>query len=141
VGDVVLQVAAKAVIVNDDGQVLILREAAAYDVGTKAGRYQLPGGRIHPGEAFYDALAREVKEETGLEITSAEPLLVGEWRPVVKGEQWQIIGMFIHCRVKGSAEVHVSEEHDDAQWINPSARAAYDIVEPDWMAIDALAKT
>lgn len=79
-GAIIMQLAAKAVIVNGDGQVLILREApaATYSTNTKSGRYQLPGGRIKPGEKFEDGLLREVLEETGLAIEIGKPLLVGE---------------------------------------------------------------
>lgn len=35
------------------------------------GCYEFPGGRIEEFESFYDALKREVKEETGLDVTFA----------------------------------------------------------------------
>src|SRR5688572_24340135 len=96
---ITLRVAAKGVIVHE-GKVLILREAATYKDGTGTGRFHLPGGRLNPGEAFIDGLHREIKEETGLEVTPLQPLYVGEWRPVIRGEQLQIIAIFMVCEAK-----------------------------------------
>lgn len=50
--DVVQRIAMKAVIVNKEGKVLVLREAATYGDGTQRGRYHMPGGRIEAGENF-----------------------------------------------------------------------------------------
>jgi 8-oxo-dGTP diphosphatase len=135
----VLNVAAKAVIVNPKGQVLIMRESSAHDTNTKAGHYQLPGGRIDTGEALLDGLRREVLEETGIELEVGQPLLAGEWRPVIKGVPHQIIGTFFACKTTAT-DVRLSEEHDDALWIDPAERAKYDIVSPDDAAIDAYVK-
>ena len=48
-----------------DGQVLLTRLAR----GMHRGRWTLPGGRLEFGERPVDALARELREETGLEAT------------------------------------------------------------------------
>ncbi|MDQ3093748.1 MAG: NUDIX domain-containing protein [bacterium] len=127
---IVLQVAMKAVIVKD-GKVLILREAATYGEGTQQGRYHLPGGRVESGEKFEDALSREVKEETNLEVNLGMPVYVGEWRPVIKGVKHQIIGMFMVCTPKGNQEIFLSTEHDKYEWVFPADLSKFDVMEPE----------
>ncbi len=61
-----LFIATKAFILYD-GKVLILCESGSYIDGSNQGRYDLPGGRLVPGERFDNALKREILEETGLE--------------------------------------------------------------------------
>jgi 8-oxo-dGTP diphosphatase len=135
--DVVLQVAMKAVIVKD-GKVLILREAATYGEGTQRGRYHMPGGRINPGEPFEDALRREIREETGLEVDIQYPIYAGEWRPVIRDVPHQIVATFFVCRPK-TDKVVLSTEHDDYQWVRPADRAQYDIMTPEDKVIDRYA--
>src|SRR5262245_28911999 len=60
--------AASAVVVRDDGRVLLVRRAKPplERVLTP------PGGRIEAGETAAEAAVREVREETGLEVTVLE---------------------------------------------------------------------
>jgi 8-oxo-dGTP diphosphatase len=50
-----------AVVRDDTGQVLLVRRL-------DTGDWELPGGRVEPGESAVDALVREVAEETGLVV-------------------------------------------------------------------------
>ena len=50
------------VVTNPVGHVLLIRTA-------KAG-WELPGGRVEPGEELHQALRREVREETGCDLES-----------------------------------------------------------------------
>lgn len=128
--EMILRVAAKGLIVNRQGKVLILREADTYEEGTNTGRYHLPGGRLNTGESYENGLRREVKEETGLEIRPLYPIYVGEWHPVIKGVPNQIIAIFTVCKAK-TTKVKLSEEHDDYKWINPKDMSKYDIMDPE----------
>src|SRR5207248_1090167 len=112
---------------NDEGKVLILREAATYGDGTQRGRYHMPGGRIEIGEPFEDALRREVREETGIEIDIEYPIYVGEWRPVIKGVETQIVALFQVCKPK-STDITLSDEHDEYRWIDPDSASEYDVM-------------
>lgn len=60
------KVAQKAVIVRDN------RVLAVLDIGDS--KWNLPGGRLHRGEMPKDGLAREIREELGVEVVIGEPL-------------------------------------------------------------------
>ncbi|MGX1779008.1 NUDIX hydrolase [Nocardia brasiliensis] len=62
--DQVQQLVVGAVVAHD-GKILLLQRPANDFMG---GIWELPSGKVDPGEALDDALIREVKEETGLDI-------------------------------------------------------------------------
>ena len=98
----ILQVAAKAVIVDGAGRLLLVRESRKA-TNTQEGRYGTVGGRLQPGEGFFDALHREVKEETGLIV---EPIaLTGVYKNMSRG----IIALVFRCRPNGGALTENSE--------------------------------
>lgn len=116
--DIKMFTATKAFIIHN-GKILLLRESGKYIDGTNAGRYDVVGGRVEPGQRFDESLLREIKEETGLEnIKMGRPFCVNEWRPIVRGEQWQIIATFFECFVDND-QVVLSADHDDYKWIDP----------------------
>lgn len=53
-----------AVVFDDDGRLLLVQRANP----PAQGLWSLPGGRVEPGEPAQEAVRREVREETGLEI-------------------------------------------------------------------------
>ena len=60
---------AVAVIANSQNQVLIAKRAPHQHQGDK---WEFPGGKVEEGETSQEALVREVKEELGLVVESAE---------------------------------------------------------------------
>jgi 8-oxo-dGTP pyrophosphatase MutT (NUDIX family) len=133
------RIAAKALIVNSDGKVLILREAQAYKDATNKGKYDVPGGRLEPGEPFLEALVREVKEETGLRVRPEGPVHVDEWRPVIRGVENQIVGMFIVCRPRTETVV-LGADHDEYQWISADEADSYRLLPAVKAALQAWSK-
>lgn len=55
-----------AAIFDAEGRILCVRQGAG------ARRWTLPGGRMEAGETPDEALVREVREETGFEVTAGE---------------------------------------------------------------------
>jgi 8-oxo-dGTP diphosphatase len=82
-------------------------------------------------------LRREVQEEVGLDIEIGQPFYVGEWRPVVKGEQLQIIGIFFLCTTQ-SNDVTLSEDHDDYKWAGLEETKSLPVTDPIPEAIKVL---
>jgi 8-oxo-dGTP diphosphatase len=132
------RIACKAVIKHGTN-ILILREASTYKDGTNIGKFHLPGGRIEAGEPFLDGLKREIREETGLLVTIEQPFFVGEWFPLIRGAQNQIVAIFFVCTSK-SSRVKLSDEHDLFKWINPKHYETYDLMEPEHEVIKAYLK-
>ena len=125
----------KAFVVHD-GRVLILRESPKDAERTDVGRYDVVGGRVKPGQRFDESLLREIHEETGLTVKIGKPFHVDEWRPVVRGEPWQIVATFFECSAESDA-VTLSDEHDDYRWIDPQAYRSYPLIENLLLAFGA----
>ncbi len=60
------------VIINEENQVLIAKRASHQHQGDK---WEFPGGKVEVDETSTEALKRELKEELGIEIQSANHLL------------------------------------------------------------------
>ena len=68
-----IMVAVGAVIVDKEGRILLVKhvpERSSY----WQGKWICPGGKLEWGETIEEGIAREVKEETGLEINLQTPL-------------------------------------------------------------------
>lgn len=124
--DIKVFVATKAFIVYE-GKVLLLRESSRYVDGANAGKFDVVWGRVEPGQRFDESLRREVEEETGLKIKVGRPFFVNEWRPIVRGEQWQIVGTFFECFAE-SDRVVLSEDHEEYVWIDPKEYQKYNLI-------------
>jgi 8-oxo-dGTP diphosphatase len=75
-------------------------------------------GRMDQHEEPQNALKREVKEETGLDIEIVKFLnLFHMYRGEKKAEN-ELIGIVYWCKTK-SNKVILSEEHSDYKWIRP----------------------
>ena len=126
-----LFIAGKAFI-KHNGKILVLRESSKYQDGTQTGKYDVAGGRLKPGENFLEALKREVKEETGLDIEIGKPFFVEEWRPEVNGEKWQIIATFFECTPKlepnEDPRIKLGKDHNHFKWIDPTEYKNHEII-------------
>ena len=100
-----------AVVRDGEGRFLLVRRAR----DPQAGRWSLPGGRIEAGETPEEALAREVWEETGLEVAVGG--VVGTVSlPAANGAVYEVADHA--CAVVGGA-LRPGDDAADARWVHP----------------------
>lgn len=111
----------KAVITDAEGRQLLLRRAP--DSRHFKGEWEWPGGKVDPGEDFAVALAREVREECGLEVEFTGLAGSSEFEL----EMVRVVMVCLNARVTGGA-MRLSEEHDDFAWIAPAELSAQELI-------------
>lgn len=112
--------------ITRDGRVLFLRRAPGVFL---AGRWELPGGTVEPGEPSEETAVREVAEETGLTVRVTGELSRDSW-PDVTGRPLEIHAFVYAAEETGFAEVVLNpEEHDDFAWL--TAAEAVDLAMAD----------
>ncbi|MBR1607010.1 MAG: 8-oxo-dGTP diphosphatase [Clostridia bacterium] len=85
--------------------------------------YTLPGGHVEPGESFVDAVKREMKEETGLEIR--HPRLVGVKQFPIREGRYVVL---LFKAEEFSGEV-ISSEEGKMEWIGMEQLGSIDTVD------------
>lgn len=111
---------AGALVFDDTGRLLLVRRL--HEPGK--GRWSLPGGRVEPGETDYQAVCREVLEETGLEVS------VTGWagavrRPAPDGGVFEISDYV--CTVTGGT-LRAGDDADEVRWCDRAALASLPVV-------------
>lgn len=94
-------VSVAALVTNDDGKILLVKSPLR--------GWEYPGGLIEPGETFQQALHREIREESGVEVEITG--FVG----ICKNVEKDIVNIDFTCRYIGGS-LTTSDESTDVIW-------------------------
>lgn len=108
--------------VISDGAVLVARRTAPPDL---AGFWELPGGKVKPGETEPAALQRELAEELGLTVAVADRI-----GPDVDLGENRVLRCY---RADTGSGLLRPNEHDAVQWVKPDG-----LDDVKWLAPDRL---
>lgn len=129
-------VVAAAFMRGEGGEAQVFAAARAYPQELR-GLYELPGGKVEPGERPSDALVREIREELGCDIELGQPVLSkdedGAW-PVLGGRR-MLVWL---ARPIGSPQV--GDGHLEARWVAASDLHEIAWIEPDVPIVEAAFK-
>jgi nucleoside triphosphatase len=103
-----------AFILNPQGEILLTKSHKWSNL------YVVPGGHIEPGEKMEDAVIREVKEETGLEVFKPKFMCVYQY--IDDGEYYKkdIHMIFLEFLTKtNGGRIKLNDEAEEYVWVKP----------------------
>ncbi|HEY4241800.1 MAG TPA: 8-oxo-dGTP diphosphatase MutT [Kofleriaceae bacterium] len=117
-------------ILRDDGQVLVTQRRADQAMPLQ---WEFPGGKVEPGESPTDALARELREELGIDAS------VGRiWEVLFHAyPAFDLVMLVYACRVAAGTPRAV--EVADLAWASPGALGMFDFLPADRPLVERLA--
>jgi ADP-ribose pyrophosphatase YjhB (NUDIX family) len=122
-----------AAIFNDANEVLMIRTQKWSNL------WGIPGGKTKYGETSIDALRREIKEETGLEIRDIEFVLVQD---CIHSKEFYREAHFVLlnyiCRVCGKPDVILNEEAQEFCWVSFEGALAMKLNKPTRVLLEQI---
>jgi HAD superfamily hydrolase (TIGR01549 family) len=124
-----------ALIFNGKGEVLMIRTHKWSNL------WGIPGGKIKWGETSVDALRREIKEETGLDVTDIEFVLVQD---CIHSKEFYRDAHFVllnyTCRCAGKPRVKLNDEARESRWVAPSEAQKMPLNTPTRVLLESVTK-
>lgn len=98
------------------GALLIVKRSPSDDFLPDA--WEFPGGKVEKGETLHQALIRELKEEINIDISTANPQLIGVSEEFSgKGEITHEIQFNYEIVLPDNVQISLSSEHSAYDWI------------------------
>lgn len=98
-----------------DGKLVLLRRLPHKSAGD---RWGLPAGKAEAGETPEEAMVREIREETGMEVRETDLVRRETWYVVHPDRQftYHTFSLLLDDR----PEIHLHpDEHHEARWVTP----------------------
>ena len=105
-----------------------------------SGLWGIPGGKVHHGETCVDALRREVKEETNLDVNDLEFVLVQD---CIGSKEFYRDAHFVLlnycCRAADPLDVRLNAEAQEFRWVPMAKAMQMELNQPTRILLEAIA--
>ncbi len=122
-----------AAIFDREGKVLMIRTQKWSNL------WGIPGGKIKFGEPSPDALKREIKEETNLDVRDIEFVIVQD---CIHSKEFYREAHFVLlnylCRVEGPCDVTLNEEAEEFKWVTMDEALKMELNQPTRILLEAI---
>ncbi|MBI2474507.1 MAG: nucleoside triphosphatase NudI [Candidatus Taylorbacteria bacterium] len=112
------RVIVSAIIENDKGEILFGRQKPGR--GVYLDKWHIPGGGVEENERIEEALRREIKEETGLQVKDIEPITfsddVTNRLKDEKTEEIHMVFLDFRCKAVGS-KTSAADDIENLRWV------------------------
>jgi len=112
--DRIFEIGVKVLLYSSPGKYLFLKRTKPY-VNNSIRKWDIPGGRILPGEELFKGLKREVKEETGLRIKKIDRILAAQ--DILRVPTKHTVRITYIAQCLGDKVVIDKNEHCAYQWL------------------------
>jgi phosphoglycolate phosphatase len=124
-----------ALVFDSAGRVLMIRTQKW------SGLWGIPGGKIKFGETAIEALRRELKEETDLEVRDIEFVVVQD---CIHSKEFYRDAHFVllnyTCRAQGESTVRLNEEAQEFRWVTLAEALAMPLNQPTRTLLEIVGK-
>ncbi|GAC68200.1 NUDIX hydrolase [Gordonia soli] len=97
-----------AIIRDTDGRFLLVQRRNP----PQAGRWTVPGGKVEPGESFPAAVVREIREETGIDVTVGDEV----WVVDIPDDRGGVFEVHDFVATPLTTSVTAGDDAADARW-------------------------
>lgn len=100
------------VLILNNGRILLGKRRGSHGEGT----WCLPGGHLEFGDSFEECASKEVREETGLDISGSRLISVGN--DIMYGKHYVTLGMLVQG-FSGEVKLMEPEKCEQWEWFEP----------------------
>lgn len=119
-----------ALVHDGSGKILMIR------THKWSGLWGIPGGKIERGESSADALRREIREETALELDDIEFVLVQDCIDSPEFQRREHFILLNYLARATTTAVILNNEAEEFQWLTPAEALALDLNQPTRFLLD-----